>query len=171
MKTRKSMHSGSRLCLALSSAPLLGYTQAAQAAATEVLSAGTMLQFALGLGIVLALIVAAGWVMKKSTFGKSAPGMIKVIAGAAVGQRERVVVVEVGDVRMVLGVAPGRVTALHTMSMSEPREEQSDPANAADADTAGAAVELKAWLQDNTVPQVFRNRSSLLKREEMRRAG
>jgi flagellar protein FliO/FliZ len=127
----------------LCAAGLYRYSHASQTGATaDVLSPGTMLQFALGLGTVLALIVAAGWVMKKSAFGKSAPGMIKVVAGAAVGQRERVVVVEVADVRMVLGVAPGRVTALHTMPLvPPPRVEEND--------TAGAAAELKAWLQDN----------------------
>jgi flagellar protein FliO/FliZ len=110
-------------------------------APAEVLSAGTMLQFALGLAAVLGLILAAGWVMKRTALGQSAPGMIKVLAGAAVGHRERVVIVEVGDVRMVLGVAPGQVTALHTIPLAEARKHESVP--------AGAAAELKAWLQDN----------------------
>jgi flagellar protein FliO/FliZ len=121
---------------------LCGNAYATPAGATpEVLSPGTMLQFALGLGTVLALIVAAGWVMKKSAFGKSAPGMIKVIAGAAVGQRERVVVVDIDGVRMVLGVAPGRVTALHTLPRAKPPVEE--------ARIAGAASEPKAWLHDD----------------------
>ena len=77
--------------------------------------AGSMLQFALGLSVVLGLIVAAGWFMKRFSIGPSASGLVKVIAGASVGQRERVVVVEVGDTWMVLGVAPGRVNALTTM--------------------------------------------------------
>ena len=78
-----------------------------------------MLQFALGLAVVLGLIVAAGWLMKRFSIGPSASGLVRVIAGAAVGQRERVVVVEVGDTWMVLGVAPGRVSALHTMARAE----------------------------------------------------
>ena len=83
------------------------------------MSAGSMLQFALGLAVVLGLIVAAGWFMKRFSIGPSASGLVRVIAGAAVGQRERVVVVEVGDTWMVLGVAPGRVSALHTMPRAE----------------------------------------------------
>lgn len=74
-----------------------------------------MLQFATGLAMVLGLIVAAGWFAKRFSIGPSSSGLVKVISGAAVGQRERVVVVEVGEVWMVLGVAPGRVNALHTM--------------------------------------------------------
>ena len=83
------------------------------------MSAGGMLQFAFGLALVLGLIVAAGWLMKRFSIGPSASGLVKVVAGAAVGQRERVVVVEVGDTWMVLGVAPGRVSSLHTMPRSE----------------------------------------------------
>jgi flagellar protein FliO/FliZ len=79
------------------------------------MSAGGMLQFAFGLAMVLGLIVAAGWFAKRFKIGPTASGLVKVIAGAAVGQRERVVVVEVGDTWMVLGVAAGRVNALHTM--------------------------------------------------------
>jgi len=83
------------------------------------MSAGSMLQFALGLALVLGLIVAAGWFMKRFSIGPSASGLVRVVAGAAVGQRERVVIVEVGDTWMVLGVAPGRVSALHTMPRGE----------------------------------------------------
>ena len=79
------------------------------------MSAGSVLQFAFGLAVVLGLIVAAGWFAKRFQLGPTSSGVIKVISGAAVGQRERVVVVEVGDTWMVLGVAPGRVNALHTM--------------------------------------------------------
>ena len=79
------------------------------------MSAGSFLQFALGLAMVLGLIVAAGWFAKRFQIGPAASGLVKVISGAAVGQRERVVVVEVGDTWMVLGVAPGRVNTLHTM--------------------------------------------------------
>ena len=126
----------------LATCALCGIAQASQPGAPiEVLSPGTMLQFALGLGAVLGLILAAGWVMKRTAIGKSAPGMIKVIAGVAVGQRERVVIVEVADVRMVLGVAPGQVTTLHTIPLADARKHESAP--------AGAAAELKAWLHDN----------------------
>ena len=79
------------------------------------MSAGGMLQFAVGLAMVLGLIVAAGWFAKRFSIGPTSSGVLKVVAGAAVGQRERVVIVEVGEIWMVVGVAPGRVNALHTM--------------------------------------------------------
>jgi flagellar protein FliO/FliZ len=126
----------------LAAAALCGFAQAADPGAPiEVLSAGTMLQFALGLAAVLGLILATGWVMKRSALGRSAPGMIKVVAGVAVGHRERVVIVDVADVRMVLGVAPGQVATLHTIPLTEAHKHETEH--------AGAAAELKAWLQGN----------------------
>jgi flagellar protein FliO/FliZ len=105
------------------------------------LGAGSMLQFGLGLAIVLGLIVAAGWFMKRFSLGPSAAGLIKVVAGASVGQRERVVVVEIGETWMVLGVAPGRVNALHTM----PR---GNTAAGAPASPTAAPAGFANWLKE-----------------------
>jgi flagellar protein FliO/FliZ len=108
---------------------------------TPGLGAGNMLQFALGLAIVLGLIVAAGWFMKRFSLGPSGAGLIKVVGGTAVGQRERVVVVEIGETWMVLGVAAGRVNALHTM----PR----GPVAATPIRSLGAPVGFAAWLKES----------------------
>ena len=121
--TRMRRHAIARgVCFVAIGAALL-VAQLAHAAETAApstaIGAGSMLQFAFGLAIVLGLIVAAGWFMKRFSLGPSAGGLVKVIAGASVGQRERVVVVEIGDTWMVLGVAPGRVNALHTMPRGE----------------------------------------------------
>lgn len=84
------------------------------------ITAGSMLQMLLGLAVVLALVAAMAWIMKRlGAHGAGPAGAIKVIAGAAVGQRERVVLVEVAGTWLVLGVAPGRVNALHSMPRTE----------------------------------------------------
>ncbi|MEQ1772165.1 MAG: flagellar biosynthetic protein FliO [Burkholderiales bacterium] len=70
--------------------------------------------------IVIALIVAAAWVLKRLAprhYAKS--DTLRVVAGAAVGQRERVVVVEIGATWLVLGVAPGHVNVLHHLPRAE----------------------------------------------------
>lgn len=74
---------------------------------------GSLLQLLLGLTIVLALLIGSLWLLKKLTArrGETA-GLLRVVAGTAVGTRERVVIVEVGSTWLVLGVAPGRVSAL-----------------------------------------------------------
>lgn len=83
---------------------------------SSALPEGGLLQMMVGLLLVLAVIVAAAWLLKRFALNHGTPnGNIKVIAGAAVGQRERVVLVEVNGTWLVLGVAPGQVRTLHTM--------------------------------------------------------
>lgn len=69
-----------------------------------------------GLILVLALIGGISWLLKRfSLIPVGTAGAVKVIAATAVGQRERVVVVEIANTWLVLGVAPGRVSTLHTL--------------------------------------------------------
>lgn len=78
------------------------------------------LQVLFSLGIVLAVIVGAAWLLKRFTPGQmGAGGVVKVIGGVALGPKERLVLVEVGETWLVLGVAPGQVNALHTLAKPE----------------------------------------------------
>ena len=98
-----------------------GVTTAATEAATAAVSpTGSLIQVFLGLVVVLVLMAAAAWALKR--FGVArATGMapVRVVGGASLGGRERVVVVEAGDQWIVVGVAPGRVNALGTMPKRE----------------------------------------------------
>jgi len=83
-------------------------------------SAGSFLQVILSLLLVLAAIVLVAWVLKRINLPQnSASGALKVVSGVAVGQRERIVLVEINDTWLVVGVAPGQVTALHTMPKNQ----------------------------------------------------
>jgi flagellar protein FliO/FliZ len=88
-------------------------TLAAEAPAAP---AGNTTSMLLGLLAVLGAVVAAGWLARRFVPRHPAAGnALRVVAGAAVGQRERVVVVEVNSTWIVVGVAPGSVRALHTL--------------------------------------------------------
>lgn len=79
-----------------------------------------LLQAVLGLAIVLALIWVAGWLMKKlAPGGLASNALIRTIATTAVGQRERIVLVEVQNTWLVVGVAPGSVNTLHVLPKGE----------------------------------------------------
>ncbi|ATF50008.1 flagellar type III secretion system protein FliO [Citrobacter freundii] len=68
------------------------------------------------LGIIL-LILAAAWVIKRLGFaskGGSTRGL-NVTASTSLGPRERVVIVEVEDARLVLGVTASQINVLHTL--------------------------------------------------------
>lgn len=80
------------------------------------LTSGSILQVIFSLLLVLAAVVVVAWVLKRINQPLQGAGnALKVISGVAVGQRERIVLVEVNDTWLVVGVAPGQVNALHTM--------------------------------------------------------
>jgi flagellar protein FliO/FliZ len=79
-------------------------------------STGSVMQVIVSLLFVLGAIVLVAWILKRLNMPQNAAGSaLKVVSGVAVGQRERIVLVEVNDTWLVVGVAPGQVTALHTM--------------------------------------------------------
>lgn len=85
----------------------------------EIVSTEGMLQMVAGLLLVLAIIGAIAWALKRFALPhNSASENIKIIASVGVGQRERIVLVEIENTRLVLGVAPGRVNTLHCIDKS-----------------------------------------------------
>lgn len=84
------------------------------------ISFGGMLQVLLGLGLVLAAIAGTAWLLRRFSPGQiGGGGAVKVIGGVAVGPKERLVLVEIGETWLVLGVAPGQVNTLHTLPRPE----------------------------------------------------
>jgi len=120
--------------------PILAQAADAVAPAPAVSAAGSLLQVFIGLVAVLLLIAATAWVAKR--FGVTRGGasnVLQVISSASVGARERVVVVEVGESWLVVGVAPGSVNALMTL----PRGEiQSTPASSLNTSFAAGLQQL-----------------------------
>ena len=104
--------------LALSSPLLAAGGEGEVAAVPQLQSAvgvGSLLQVMLALVFVVALIVATAWLLRRfSGTGLSRNATLRVLAGVSVGQRERVVLVQAGEVQLLLGVAPGAVRTLHT---------------------------------------------------------
>lgn len=78
----------------------------------------SLAQVAFSLALVLAAVFAAAWLLKRMRgFGNTRDdSAITVVAERAVGPRERVVLLQVGADRVLVGVANGSVRALHTSS-------------------------------------------------------
>ena len=73
-----------------------------------------------GLAILVVLMFAAAWVFRRSGGVQAlARGPVKIVGGVSVGARERVVLLEVADSWVLVGVAPGQVQALHTLPRQE----------------------------------------------------
>jgi flagellar protein FliO/FliZ len=103
----------------------------AAAPAPAVSAAGSLLQVFIGLVAVLLLIAATAWVAKRLgvTHGGSS-SLLNVVSSISVGTRERVVMVEVGESWLVIGVAPGSVNALMTLPKGETQSASSPVLNA-----------------------------------------
>ena len=73
-------------------------------------------QATLSMLLVVAALLAVAWVLKRVVQPRMPGGaLLRVLSAVSVGPRERVVVVEAGETWLVLGVAPGRVSAISSM--------------------------------------------------------
>ncbi len=80
------------------------------------LSSGTFMQAFFGLILIVALIVGLAWFARKLTGGQAfGQGGLKIVGGVALGPRERLVLVEVGDEWLVVGIVPGQIRTLHRL--------------------------------------------------------
>lgn len=83
--------------------------------------AGQLTQTVLGLLAVVALIFGLAWLMRRVQQAAPRQGqVIDVIGAKALGPRDRLVLVQVGDEQILLGVSPGRISALHVMNTPVP---------------------------------------------------
>ena len=120
---------------------LAANASAAQPQSSAVASASNFFQVLMGLVIVLGLMAAIAWTLKRLNLAKIAGNApVKVVGGVSVGNRERVMVVEVADQWIVVGVAPGQVNALSTL----PRPENLP---AATAETTLPVNNFAVWLK------------------------
>lgn len=80
---------------------------------SDPVSTGSIFQLILMLLLVVGFILLAAWFFRRmGQFGMANNQTIRYLGGISVGQRERVVLVEVGGTQLLLGVAPGRVQTL-----------------------------------------------------------
>lgn len=94
--------------------------QAAAPQANAALSSGMggqIVQLLFGLLLVVGLIFALAWLMRRVQRG--VPGnaqVIELVGSRAIGPRDRLMLIQVGDEQILLGVTPGRITPLHVLS-------------------------------------------------------
>ncbi|WP_407316753.1 flagellar biosynthetic protein FliO [Pseudomonas sp. nanlin1] len=94
--------------------------EGAPATAAKVASNGSMAgqlsQVVLGLLAVVVLIFALAWLLRRVQ--QATPGggqVIELIGSRALGPRDRLVLVQVGDEQILLGLSTGRITPLHVL--------------------------------------------------------
>ena len=106
-------------------------------------SAGSLLQTIFALCVVLGVLFALAWVMKRYGPKMQAGGAgLRVVGALNLGGRERIMVVEVGQQWIVVGASPGRVNALATMPKPD-----SVPGDATLAEHTPSASNFAEWLK------------------------
>jgi flagellar protein FliO/FliZ len=95
-------------------------TTAATAAAAPAVSsgvAGQLTQLVFGLLLVLGLIFLLAWLLRRvQQAGPAGKGqVIELIGSRALGPRDRLMLVQVGNEQILLGLSPGTITALHVL--------------------------------------------------------
>ncbi|MBZ9780731.1 flagellar biosynthetic protein FliO [Pseudomonas sp. REP124] len=105
--------------LAAEPAATTAATTAATAAAPVASSgvAGQLTQLVLGLLLVVGLIFFLAWLLRRvQQAGPAGKGQVIDIVGTrALGPRDRLVLVQVGNEQILLGLSPGTITALHVL--------------------------------------------------------
>jgi len=79
--------------------------------------AGQLTQLVLGLLLVLGLIFFLAWLLRRvQQAGPAGKGqVIELIGSRALGPRDRLVLVQVGNEQILLGLTPGTISALHVL--------------------------------------------------------
>jgi flagellar protein FliO/FliZ len=78
-------------------------------------TARSMLTVLLTLALILGGFIAVAWLARRYLPGMGAQGAVRVVGTTPVGARERVVVIEVDNTWLLLGVGGGNVRLLHTL--------------------------------------------------------
>ncbi len=104
---------------------------------------GEILSLGASMIIIVGLIVLLGWLYSRSRFiGGGSNDLINVVATRAVGPKERLVVVEVADQQLLVGMTPSGMRTLHVLDRPVA---ESEPTS---APQAGFAGRLRAAFQE-----------------------
>jgi flagellar protein FliO/FliZ len=83
-------------------------------------SSGSIVQIIFSLLLVLVAIVLVAWILKRMNVAQQGSSkLLKVLGAVPIGQRERIVLVEVNDTCLVVGIGPGQIRTLHTFQKTD----------------------------------------------------
>lgn len=98
---------------------LFGGVARAQSAANDAVgvSGATMLQTLLSLVLIVGILFGGAYLLRRLNGGRGFGngGPMRIVGGLMLSPRERIVLVEVEDTWLVVGIVPGQIKTLHTL--------------------------------------------------------
>lgn len=91
-------------------------------AASSGVSPGYFLKLIAALIFVVGVFFAFAWVIKKINRLPTGVQSMKIVSAMSLGSREKLLVVQVGDEQLLIGVTPGSVTCLHNLQQNLPEQ-------------------------------------------------
>ena len=105
----------------LAALPLQAVAQAGALPETPGIPGGAIFQMLCALALIVGLLLLGAFLLRRfggRAFGNS--GAMRLVGGLALGPRERIVIVEIEETWLVVGVVPGQIKTLHTLPKGEP---------------------------------------------------
>ena len=113
-----------------------------------------------GLVVVLAVMAVIAWAIKRvlPNIGNNQQSVVRVISSVSVGSRERVVVVQVADRWIVVGVAPGQVNGIANLDATSQQALENTSSHYSSTNLGGISQafapsfppSFSEWLQKST---------------------
>jgi len=118
--TQRLIQLASLIFLTLSLVMAMPSARAAEATTTTspvaVLDTGSLLQMLLALAVVIVLIVGLSFAIRKfNMFTAGSSAHIRIVGGLALSNKDRLLLVQVGNEQLLISASPGRVGMVHEM--------------------------------------------------------
>lgn len=107
-------------------APSVGVKAVPAPVNIDPVNSGSIMQVLLGLSLVVGLILLLAWLLRRFAGMQGQHRGMQVVASLPLSAREKLVLVQVGDQQLLLGVAPGRVSRIERFD--EPVIQPGNPA-------------------------------------------
>ena len=100
----------------LISTSIMAETATTELPVVDPVSTGYLMKLTGGLLVIIVLIFALAWLMKKLQLTQNSQnGLIKIVSAISVGHRDRIALIQVGDEQILVGLTPGNMHKLHTL--------------------------------------------------------
>ena len=101
----------------------------------------SILKVSAGLLLVIFAIFGSAWFFRRfGGFSPTANDSLKVIGGLTLGQKEKIVLLQVGEEQVLIGVAPGNIQKLHVLEKPIKLNEETDKETKPFSESLGDAL-------------------------------